>query len=590
MRRFFTILAVLTLAGATAMAASRNWTSADGRFKIQAELIDFRDGKAHLEKKDGTVLEVPLAKLGEKDRAYVKSQFPGAEEEHFRPGVEYREWTSKSGKSSLTAEFVAFSSDGYVTLRKPDGTEVPVDPLRLCKADQTWLKEKKAESAEAEKSEGEKEGPAAKSGEEDPEQIKAIDLPLKLVRLGPGAARKKAGKKAAGSDYFLRLAKPQLFHMQLGRGGGHDSDFRNVVQKEPGYSAPIPFRGVATLGAQQYAFALDAVGGKVAGYNTLYFDLNHDGDLTNDKPVTTKDVTANAGISRSQFPRVDIVLDSDGKSIDYSFLISAVCQTAGPEPDASVSLYSAAIREGDILDGRKKLHLVLVDHNSNGRFNDTVSLRMDNSRSESLSGDLLLVNPNPKDMLSADATMGRDRHYVNKVVCIAKRFYQMEIDPAGENLRLTPTTLGTGYATNPSPAYRAVAFSEDYGVLMIGGVKDQKVPLPQGTWKIANYTIDATAFTGGARTAVTATFGNAPASVEVKKDEVAKLPFGGPFRPVVSAFRTQNGRVSLSLSIMGVSGERCTSFYVNGGRPPAPQFVVKDKDGKTIHQGRFEYG
>jgi len=584
MKRLPWVLMVsVLLAGTAAWAASRTWTSADGRFHIQAELVDFRDGKAHLEKSDGTVIEVPLAKFCDKDRAFVKNQFPGAEEEQFRPGAEFREWKSKNGKFSVTAEFVSFSSDGFVTLRKADGTELPVDPARLCKEDQNWLEEKKSELSESEK-----EPSTARMGDEEPEQIEALDLPMKLLRLDP--PRKKSGKKAGASEYYLRLARPQLFHVALGRGGGQDADFRRIAQKEPKYTMPSPFRGVARLGSQEYAFALDAVGPKVAGYNTLYFDADHNGDLTNDKPISTKDVTAGGGISRSQFPRVDVALEAEGKQIDYSFLVNAVCQAAGPEPSASVSLYAAAVREGYIADGKKKVHLVLVDHNGNGRFNDVVTFRVGETSSPTPSGDLLLVNPNPKDMLSADATMGRDRHFVNKTVCIAKRFYRMEIESAGDQLRLTPTTLGTGFGTNSSPAYRAVVFSDDFGVLTIAGTKDQKIPLPEGTWKIASYTLDATAFTGGARTAVTATFGGDPASAAVKKDESVKLPFGGPFRPVVNAHRTGSNRVYLSLAIVGVSGERCTNFYVNGGRPPAPPFVVKDKDGKTIHQGKFEYG
>ena len=75
-----------------------------------------------------------------------------------------------------------------------------------------------------------------------------------------------------------------------------------------------------------------------------------------------------------------------------------------------------------------------------------------------------------------------------------------------------------------------------------------------------------------------------------RKGETAKLPFGPPLRAVVTAGRGQGNNVSLSLAIVGVSGEHCTNLLVNGTRPPKPQLVIKDKDGKVVHQGNFEYG
>ena len=178
-----------------------------------------------------------------------------------------------------------------------------------------------------------------------------------------------------------------------------------------------------------------------------------------------------------------------------------------------------------------------MDHNSNGRFDDTISLQSGGTAAE---GDLLLVNPNPKNNLSADATMGGDRNFVSKTVCMGKSFYRMEIPPAGDSLKLTPTKLSLGSVTNPSPAYRAVLFCEDYGVLMLGGMKDQKIPLPAGTWQVINYTIDASGFAGGRGTAVAAKFGANPSTVTVTKGETAKLPFGAPFHAVVTGRRTSD--------------------------------------------------
>ena len=45
---------------------------------------------------------------------------------------------------------------------------------------------------------------------------------------------------------------------------------------------------------------------------------------------------------------------------------------------------------------------------------------------------------------------------------------------------------------------------------MMCGMKDQKIPLPAGTWQVVNYTIDASGFTGGRGTAVAAKFERTP--------------------------------------------------------------------------------
>ena len=86
--------------------------------------------------------------------------------------------------------------------------------------------------------------------------------------------------------------------------------FKRIVKKEPKYRSEHPFRAVVNLGSQEYAFALDVVPPPAkeakaddkktkkdekpktrspsrvcpATFNRLYFDLNHNGDLSDDKP------------------------------------------------------------------------------------------------------------------------------------------------------------------------------------------------------------------------------------------------------------------------------------------------------------------
>ncbi len=136
----------------------------------------------------------------------------------------------------------AYPASQLVQLRKPDGSEVSVEKVKLSTVDQKWitdelrrLREEEEEAKAADKS----------AGDEPTGQLAAQEIAMKLLRLDPpkGKARSKAG---VPTDYILRLTTPQLFYMQTGRSAGEDNTtFRSACQKEPKYYAPVPFRGVA---------------------------------------------------------------------------------------------------------------------------------------------------------------------------------------------------------------------------------------------------------------------------------------------------------------------------------------------------------
>src|SRR5262245_30824975 len=54
--------------------AAREWVDASGKFRVEAELVAVRNGKAILEKPDGAVLSIPLDKLSAADQAFLKEQ------------------------------------------------------------------------------------------------------------------------------------------------------------------------------------------------------------------------------------------------------------------------------------------------------------------------------------------------------------------------------------------------------------------------------------------------------------------------------------------------------------------------------------
>jgi hypothetical protein len=56
-------------------SAMRMWTSADGKFTIEAELVGVQDGKATLRRRDGKEVVVAIERLGDADRQWIKEWF-----------------------------------------------------------------------------------------------------------------------------------------------------------------------------------------------------------------------------------------------------------------------------------------------------------------------------------------------------------------------------------------------------------------------------------------------------------------------------------------------------------------------------------
>ncbi len=477
------------------------------------------------------------------------------------------------------------------------------------------------------------------------------------------------------SDYVYRVANAQTIFVQIGKDGapignqGPVAAFQRIVKKEPKYRSERPFRAVLKLGSQEYAFALDAIppAGKDAkpaaektkkeekpktgkasapdpiGYNRLYFDLNHNGDLTDDKPLDEEPQRGPRRVgSFFQFPRIDLVIDDAGTKLDYSFFLEG--REIGASRDVTyvvMSMNPGAYREGDItLDGKKR-HVVLIDFNSNGRFNDEIRISKDvvapNSQVGAEPGDVLLVDPNPNGDSQYDPRDSDSMHNVSKLVNIDGRFYDVKISPAGDKLTLTASSMPLGKVKNASLKFNAIIYG-DLGVLDIRGEKDAPIPVPEGEWKLMSYTIDATAAkepkkadenkeekkpekkadekkgalesmvqglnallgdssesdTVVRQSTVSAQATASYKAVKVVKGETVVMPFGPPYKPVVTADFFENGPkrevLSLGLTLIGSAGEVCDEMTVKGGRPSKPKFIITDAKGKVIEKGSFEYG
>jgi hypothetical protein len=425
-----------------------------------------------------------------------------------------------------------------------------------------------------------------------------------------------------------------------------------VVKKEPDYRCQHPFRGVVNLGSERYAFALDATqaekqpetpdkdaeasnrrpeGNKqppnrldAIRYDRLYFDRNRNGDLTDDTVIKAQEQPNpgpySASFRSTAFPRVDVTINVDGTKLDYAFLITVYSQGAEDYRYVQVSLNAAAYREGEITLYGKRRHIVVLDFNSNGRFDDPLTVvQSGDGRLYSSSGDQLLVAPSSSEDSASSfrPTADRFRCPMSKIVSIDRRFYDLEISPAGDKLTLTPSSAPVGHVTTPHKGLSALMHSGER-CLRIAANEDEEskpIPLPEGDWKLVEYTIDRTGYkpeeegTQGASllealsgalapprsarrpTQVSAQGTTECKPVRVREGKTVALPFGPPFKPVVEvAYGAGREEVQLGMSLVGSGGEKCSSLIVDGRQPDGVPFTISTADGDEVVRDTFRFG
>lgn len=538
------VFAILLVA--VACGAPRSWTSANGKYTIKAELVDTDDDKVRLQKTDGTEITVALDQLSEADQRYVK----------------------------LRARRTSSTKAERETKPEHDGQRVS------------------GAKTESSKSESSRRRGKAKPDDELSIAGEAQSVTMKLTRL----ELPRMSARGDAASLFYRAIRPQILYLPIGRDGRATAgEFSQVIEKEPKYASPNPCRGVARLGSRSYGFALDGNKG-AAGYGRLYFDLNGNGDLTDDRYVDGEPMSGEPGGNAVlyRFPRIDLTVDADGTKVDYSFLFTAFYQKSKNDEHVAAALYAAAYREADLRGvGKKKHHLVLVDYNSNGRFDDEFKVSDRGSGSLlPMPGDMLLIDPSPTATVDADLTSGDNRCLVSKLINLGGKLFELKVSPSGDKVELNPASVDVGYVTSQHPGFRAIVYS-DQGFLKIGGERTKGIPLPVGEWRLLSYSVDfggspMKGRAGGTLVAARATSDCKP--LEIVKDKTVDLPFGPPFRPLVRVTGRRGDEARLGLSIIGAGGEVCTNLLVNGSRPESPEFVITTPKGEVVERGKFKYG
>lgn len=370
--------------------------------------------------------------------------------------------------------------------------------------------------------------------------------------------------------------------------------FSRIVRMEPSeYRSKRPFRGVVTFGGRQFAFVFDTQGDSPADYGRLYFDLNGNGDLTDDRIIEAtgrrKDYATHTVLHVCSFPRLHVTLEVDGTKRDYAFFVRSGARGPSTEKIRTVwaAFSSAVYREGKLtLDGEPR-RVVLLDYNGNGRFDDAFSLNVSEYYGTTYANicDRLLLETKP----SSAATKRRselEERYVSRLVEVDDSYYRPEVSGTGDKLTLTPLSLPIGHVTNPNGQFVALVHN-DGQILRIYGSKSERLPLPEGEWSLLSYTIN----TGGERPSRIegqATTDCRP--VSVRRGQTSVFPFGPPLRPVAKVTHLiRQNEAGLILFLYGSAGESCAPVVAQG-RLIEPEMTISASAGPVVLHDRFRYG
>lgn len=112
---FVLITACVIVAPIMAQAKVRKWTSKDGNYTIEAELVSFNKDLIVLKKPDGDLIAVELKELSEEDREFV--QLEETDTEHQKSLSEMQTWTSRDGMK-VRGRILAFGRKDLVVQRR----------------------------------------------------------------------------------------------------------------------------------------------------------------------------------------------------------------------------------------------------------------------------------------------------------------------------------------------------------------------------------------------------------------------------------------------------------------------------------------
>ena len=155
-------------------------------------------------------------------------------------------------------------------------------------------------------------------------------------------------------------------------------------------------------------------------------------------------------------------------------------------------------------------------------------------------------------------------------------------------------TVSVGYVKSPPRGWQVLLADEQGVVKKIEGGGSEPIALAPGAWKLMQYAIDGSPSDSGARqrpsTFIIAAGSGDTEFLEIRAGKTVVWPFGPPFKALVDVSRAGSQMARLRLLIVGSGGEVCRDLRIDGGKPPAPSFVIKTANDEIVEDGDFKWG
>jgi hypothetical protein len=577
------LISIFALYASFVLADSRTWTSIDGQFAVDAEVVTLQDGMVLLRRaSDGLEISVPVDQLCREDQDYLVdfSESEGAGD--LLPNG--RTWTSIDGQFTVEADIIDRIGD-YIRLRRAsDEQEISVSVSQLSLEDQAYLNDVEAE--EENEANASRVRLASNTRRINPSGEVRCELELTPITLGE--LQSPLGYSFAQETSLQFDPKPT--NSEVG--------FKSLVTVEPdNYPTPNPVRGVARFGDRQYGYVLTSSSSDAASpaerlFDLLLFDLDGDGDLTNETVILGEQTGKGATI----FPPVMIKISRDDVACDYAFYLTTKTTernvlTNGPEPlkyrSVSASFYPAVRYEGMLRASGRPIPFVLLDADSNGRFDDALSTKLLQGRPNMETADRLV----PKnEALGSLPPLTFPGYALSATMIIGDAAYSAAFSPEGDELILTPLDSPTGSVRGRGGgALSGVVVHEQYGPVEIKGCSaSHGARLPVGQWRLLGGS-----FAADRKNMVLLSSNSSTETFEVLGDDATPLPYGAPFYGYANCSAksfTPGQSVRFSLGMRGAGGETCSEFKVDGRRPPGPELLIQTSRGERVLIDRFKYG
>ncbi|MDQ1257300.1 MAG: hypothetical protein QG656_1903 [Candidatus Hydrogenedentes bacterium] len=392
--------------------------------------------------------------------------------------------------------------------------------------------------------------------------------------------------------------------------------------KLPKLLSETPRYGLLTLGDRKHLFVMDQKAADDAFYTRAYLDVNANNDLTDDAPIDSTGEEGDSSFYQATFPRVDLDIVVDGKTLPYSFdfyiygfqegsqgvmdRIAGLFSKAKKKPLLNVSMgvrvacaYTAKFEAAG-----RNYTVWLGDGDANGRFNDPMRPYEEaiiDEKTLYLLGDHLYVTDTDKIEFS-DAFLLADK------LLLSDALFGVKVDVPGGKMTLTPITEGLGTLTFPEAPSKLQVCTDDRKSGLMLFRPGKKAIVPPGDYRLLSYVVKRTDKQGDQWRLNAAGTVDCPL-VKVASGKDTELPFGEPFRPIATVGKWERDliakgdrtEVRLNLEIEGAGKELVNDLFHTGEktdirlaenklRPKEPTYKVMKADGELVTSGQFEYG